>query len=93
MRHTQASVIDYAFGLMKVPLLCMYLYHTEAFEIILCNIKSCLTNAVPGSCTEWNVGKWMSTLHSFRQEMIRIEFFWIRKYLWVPMYHIWNDRN
>jgi len=35
MKHTQASVVDYAFGLMEVPLLCMYLYHAEAFEIML----------------------------------------------------------
>jgi hypothetical protein len=53
----------------------------------------CLTNAVPGPSTEWNVSKWMSAMHSFRQEVVRVEFFWARKYLWVPVYHIWNNRN
>ena len=35
MKHTQASVVDYALSLMEVPLLYMYLYHAEAFEIML----------------------------------------------------------
>lgn len=80
--------------LWRLALISLCCAHMEIFlHCKLFSMKSYLTNAVSRSSAEWNIGKWMPTLCSLRQEVVGVEFFWVWKYLWVPMYHIWNNRN